>query len=153
MAMEQETGEPADTMIGTSMIEPDILELLNWPHTNLCTDSGILDLHPRSRGTFPRVLGRYVRELGVLTLEEAVHKMSGLSAAHMGFTDRGLILPGMAADLVLFDPATVIDNATPRDPAKLSTGISEVWVNGVTVFRNGEVSGNHPGKILRRATL
>lgn len=151
-AMTEQTGEPADKMIGTSMIETDILDLLTWPHTNICTDGGIVNLHPRSRGTFPRVLGRYVRELHALTLEEAVHKMSGLSAAHMGFTDRGLIRPGMAADLVLFDPATVIDHATPQNPEALSTGITQVWVNGVTVFENGAVSGNHPGVIIRRAT-
>jgi N-acyl-D-amino-acid deacylase len=149
-AMTEETGKPADHMIGTSMIESDILELLNWPHTNICTDGGIVDLHPRARGSFPRVLGRYVRELHVLSLESAVHKMSGLSAAHMGFTDRGLIRPGMKADLVLFDPETVIDNATIEDSQTLSSGISQVWVNGVTVFANGTVSGNLPGRVIRR---
>ena len=153
MAMTEETGKPADMMIGTSMLESDILTLLNWPHTNICTDGGIVDLHPRARGSFPRVLGRYVRELQALGLESAVHKMSGLSAAHMGITDRGLIRPGMKADLVLFDPATVIDNATTQDSQALSTGISRVWVNGVSVFENGTVSGKLPGTVIRRATL
>ena len=150
-AMTAETGKPADAMIGTSMLEGDILDLLTWPHTNICTDGGLVDLHPRARGSFPRVLGRYARELGRLSLEEAVHKMSGLSAAHMGFTDRGLIQPGMAADLVLFDPATIIDHATPQDSQALSTGISRVWVNGVTVFANGTTTGQHPGRVIRRA--
>lgn len=149
-AMTEETGKSADHMIGTSMIESDILELLNWPHTNICTDGGIVDLHPRARGSFPRVLGRYVRELHALSLESAVHKMSGLSAAHMGFTDRGLIRPGMKADLVLFDPEAVIDNATIEDSQTLSSGISQVWVNGITVFENGTVSGNLPGRVIRR---
>jgi N-acyl-D-aspartate/D-glutamate deacylase len=96
------------------------------------------------------VLGRYVRELGALPLETAVHKMTGLSAQHMGIRDRGLIAPGMAADMVLFDPETVIDNATTADPAALNTGITLVWVNGELVFENGTVTGAHPGVIVRR---
>jgi len=149
-AMTAATGKSSDHMIGTSMIESDILALLNWPHTNVCTDGGLDDLHPRARGSYPRILGRYVRELHALSLEEAVHKMSGLAAAHMGFTNRGLIRPGMKADLVLFDPATVIDHATPQDSQALSTGISQVWVNGATVFSGGATSGNLPGVFIRR---
>ena len=156
LAMEEATGEPADAIIGTSMIESDILELLTWPHTNICTDGGLVDLHPRARGSFPRVLGRYVRELQALSLEEAIYKSSGLSAAHMGFTDRGLIQPGLAADLVLLDPDTVIDQATPQDSQALSIGISRVWVNGQVVFADGAVvtpgSGRLPGIVIRRAT-
>ncbi len=149
-AMTEETGEGADMIIAASMTEADIIALLQWPHTNVCTDGMLEDLHPRGMGSFPRVLGRYVRELGALTLEEAVHKMSGLTAAHMGFTDRGLIAPGMAADLVLFDPATVIDNATTADPQAANTGITTVWVNGKPVFEKGAVTGQHPGVIIRR---
>ncbi len=149
-AMTAATGKQADAMIGTSMIESDILTLLNWPHTNVCTDGGLVDLHPRARGTYPRILGRYVRELHALSLEEAVHKMSGLAAEHMGFTDRGLIRPGMKADLVLFDPATIIDHATPQDSQALSTGVGQVWVNGISVFSDGAVSGNLPGVFIRR---
>jgi N-acyl-D-amino-acid deacylase len=149
-AMTEETGEEADAIIGTSMIESDIITLLKWPHTNLCTDGGLVDLHPRARGSYPRVLGRYVRELGVLTLEEAVYKMSGLAADHMGFTGRGRIEAGQAADLVLFDPATVIDQATPADPEALSTGITTVWVNGRKVWDQGGPTGHHPGVFIRR---
>ncbi len=149
-AMTAKTGKSADAMIGTSMIESDILALLKWPHTNVCTDGDLESKHPRGSGTYPRILGRYVRELHALPLEEAVYKMTGLAAAHMGITNRGLIKPGMKADLVVFDPATVIDNATPQDSRALSTGISEVWVNGVPVFSGGAASGNLPGVFIRR---
>jgi N-acyl-D-amino-acid deacylase len=85
-----------------------------------------------------------------MSLEQAIHKMTGLSAAHMGISDRGLIQPGLAADLVLFDPAVVIDFATPQDPSALIGGISQVWVNGESVFANGAASGGHPGIVIRR---
>ncbi len=140
----------ADAIIGTSMTEEDIHALLSWPHTNICTDGSLDDLHPRAIGSFPRVLGRYVRQQGVLGLEQAVHKMTGLAAQHMGFDKRGMIKPGFAADLVLFDPDTVIDNATPRNPKALSSGITTVWVNGRMVFDNGAATGHYPGQILRR---
>ena len=143
-------GDHVDKIIATSMTEEDIIALLNWPHTNICTDGELNGSHPRGAGSFPRVLGRYVRELGALPLETAVHKMTGLSAQHMGIKDRGLVAPGMAADLVLFDPETVIDNATTSDPAALNTGITSVWVNGELVFENGAVTGTHPGVIVRR---
>ncbi|MGD2129130.1 MAG: D-aminoacylase [Lysobacterales bacterium] len=150
-AMKSETGEPADQIIGTSMREDDIAALLAWPHTNVCTDGSLDDLHPRGWGAFPRVLARYVREQKLLSLEEAVHKMSGLAAEHMGFTDRGEIRPGAKADLVLFDPETVTDNATPQNPKVISSGIQTVWVNGVAVFDNGEVTGALPGRFVARA--
>lgn len=146
-----ETGESADSMIGTSMTETDIATLLAWPHTNVCTDGGLVDRHPRAVGAFPRVLGRMVREQGLLTLAEAVHKMSGLSARHLGLSDRGLIQPGHAADLVLFDPERVLDRATPEDPFALSTGIERVWVNGVPVWDNGAGTGQRPGQVLKRS--
>jgi N-acyl-D-amino-acid deacylase len=149
-AMKAETGEESDSIIAASMTEDDIITLLQWPHTNVCTDGSLDDLHPRGMGSFPRVLGRYVRELDALNLEEAVHKMSGLSAAHMGIKDRGLIAPGMAADLVLFDPDTVLDNATTSDPQAANSGISTVWVNGQTVYENGATTGHLPGTIIRR---
>jgi N-acyl-D-amino-acid deacylase len=150
-AMAAQTGEGADTIIGTSMREEDIKILMAWPHTNICTDGSLEDLHPRGAGTFPRVLGRYVRELGLMSLEEAVHKMTGLSAQHMGFADRGIIRPGAVADLVLFDPDTVIDHATPQEPGALSSGISKVWVNGHIVFENGQETGLRPGRFIPRA--
>lgn len=152
LAWEANTGQGADSMIGTSMTEDDIAELFAWPHTNLCTDGGLVDRHPRAVGSFPRVLGRMVREESRMSLNEAVHKMTGLSARHMGFTDRGLIQPGLAADLVLFDPERVMDKATPEDPFALSVGIERVWVNGTPVWENGTETGRRPGRVIRRGS-
>ena len=146
-------GESADTMIGTSMTEEDIHALLSWPHTNLCTDGSLDDLHPRGTGSFTRVLGRYVREQKLMSLEDAIHKMTGLAAKHTGMTRRGLIKKGLAADLVLFDAAAVMDHATPTDPQAPSTGILTVWVNGIPVFDSGEATGRLPGKVIRRQDL
>ena len=143
-------GEGADGIIATSMLEEDIKALLAWPHTNVCTDGALDDLHPRGAGSFPKVLGRYVREQGLLTLEQAVHKMTGLSARHMGFLQRGVIREGAFADLVLFDPETIADKATPDEPQALSTGVSAVWVNGAAVYLNGESTGRYAGQVLRR---
>ena len=86
----------------------------------------------------------------MLTLAEAIHKMTGLAAAHMGFTDRGLIRQGAIADLVLFDPDTVIDHSTPQEPELLSEGISSVWVGGELVFTDGAVTDARPGRVIRR---
>ncbi len=94
----------------------------------------------------------YVRENKLLTLEQAVHKMSGLAAEHVGLPDRGVIKPGAYADLVLFDPATVADRATRAEPGALSVGIERVWVNGQLVLEQGRSTGKFPGKPIRRAT-
>ncbi|HZW58802.1 MAG TPA: amidohydrolase family protein, partial [Woeseiaceae bacterium] len=148
--MEEETGHGADAIIGTSMRQDDIIDLMRWPHTNICTDGAFDDLHPRARGAFTRVLGHYVRDLDVFGLEEAVHRMTGLAAAHMGFTDRGVIRAGAIADLVLFDPASVTDRATPQQPERLSRGIDGVWVAGQRVYADGAATGARPGRIIRR---
>ncbi|MEX2125253.1 MAG: D-aminoacylase [Woeseia sp.] len=149
--MEEQTGNGADSIIGTSMREEDIRNMLLWPETNVCTDGAFEDLHPRARGAFTRVLGRYVREEKLLSLEQAVHKMTGLAAAHMGFDDRGTIRAGARADLVLFDPDTVIDRATPESPELLSDGIATVWVGGQSVFDDGRATGARPGVVIRRS--
>ena len=148
--MRQETGERAEAIIGTSMTEADIGTLMSWSGTNICTDGGLADLHPRGIGSFPRVLGRYVRERELMSLESAIRKMSGLSAEHMGFTDRGLIRQGAVADLVLFNPDTVIDRATPENPDIQSEGITAVWVAGELVFEGGATTDARPGRVLRR---
>ena len=143
-------GRGGDRIIATSMEQADIDALWAWEHTNLCTDGSLAYEHPRGRGSFTRVLGRYLRERGLLDLETTIRKMSGLAADHMGFSDRGYIRPGMAADLVLFDPDTVIDRATTDDPLALSEGILRVWVAGETVFVDGAPTRARPGKFLRR---
>lgn len=142
--------EGVESVIATSMIDSDLEALLSWPHTNLCTDGELDGRHPRGFGSYPRVLGRYVREKPVLRLEQAVYKMTGLAADHTGIKNRGRLVPGAYADLVLFDPATVIDRATTTDPHALAAGIERVWVNGRPVFVNGAATGQRPGRVLRR---
>ena len=140
----------SESIVGTSMTFDGIATLMSWPHTNISSDGGLRGEHPRGFGAYPRVLGRYVREEGRLGLEEAIHKMSGLAAAHMGFSGRSTLSPGAPADLVLFDPATVIDRSTTAEPHLTSTGIERVWVAGTVVYEDGEVTGALPGKVLRR---
>lgn len=145
-----ETG--VESVIATSMVQEDLDRLLAWPHTNLCTDGELDGRHPRGFGSFPRVLGRDVRERGVLGLETAVHKMTALAADHVGLRERGRLVPGAFADLVLFDPATVIDRATTSEPHAVATGIERVWVNGRLVWAAGATTGERPGRVLRRVT-
>ncbi|MGH8249263.1 MAG: serine hydrolase [Steroidobacteraceae bacterium] len=137
-------------VIGTSMRPDDTAALIAWPHSNICSDGALEGRHPRGTGAFTRVLRLYVREQKLLSLEEAIRKMSGLAAAHIGIADRGLIRPGAYADLVLLDPATVADRSTTSHPELLSTGIRKVWVNGVVVFDGGKATGAFPGQGLRR---
>jgi len=108
--------------------------------------------HPRNFGTFPRVLGVYVRELGLLRLEDAVRKMTSLNAAKTGLLDRGILRVGMAADVTVFNPETVIDQATYTEPFQYNRGIQHVVVNGQVVLNNGEHTGKRPGRALRRGT-
>ena len=106
--------------------------------------------HPRFYGTYPRALGRYVREQGALTLETAVHKMTGFPAQRLGLRDRGVVGEGMAADLVVFDPEVVMDRATFEDPHQFPVGIPHLLVNGVPVIEDGVHTGARPGRVLRR---
>ena len=152
VALIKESEGKAESVIGTSMIEPDLVKLLAWPYGNICTDGELDGRHPRGYGTFPRVLGRYVREQHVVPLAEMIRKMSALAAENVGIQRRGRLEPGWYADLVLFDPNTVIDHATPQDPHALSTGIARTWVNGIEVYRDGLTTGARPGQVLRRST-
>ncbi len=145
-----EPGTRVETVIATSMAEDDIAALFAWEHANLSTDGALFGAHPRGFGSFPRALRQFVRERGILSLEEAVRRMTSLAADHMGFGDRGRIAPGMVADLVLFDPETVSDRATPEAPHELSVGIHRVLVGGETVFADGAVTGARPGVFLVR---
>ncbi len=106
--------------------------------------------HPRLWGTFPRVLGHFCREEGIVDLPTAVHKMTGLSAKAIGLHDRGLVRVGYAADLVLFDPETVQDRATWEDSTQPSVGIHRVWVNGVLSLVDGQPTAQRRGRFLRR---
>ena len=108
--------------------------------------------HPRNFGTFPRVLGKYVRDEKVISLEEAMRKMTSLPAATLGLADRGTIAPGKWADLVIFDPATVADKATFEQPFQYPVGIDTVIVNGEVVLDEGQHTNKRPGKVLRRQT-
>jgi N-acyl-D-amino-acid deacylase len=105
--------------------------------------------HPRGFGTFPRILGRYVRQDSVITLEFAIRKMTSLAAQRVGINDRGLLKPGMYADITVFDPNAVIDNSTFENPSQLATGITYVLVNGVPVVDGGKVTAALPGRALR----
>ena len=131
-----------------SISEDDMRRILRHPATMVGSDGLPNDPrpHPRLWGTFPRVLGRYCRELNLFSLTEAVHKMTGLSATRFGLTDRGYVRAGLAADLVLFDPAKVRDVATFEDPVRPAEGIVAVWVNGVHAYPNG----NRAGRFLPR---
>jgi N-acyl-D-amino-acid deacylase len=137
-------------MIGHAMIEDDLRVFYQQPWVMVASDGGIANNHPRGAGTFPRVLGRYVREAGWLTLPEAIRKMTTMPAARIGLADRGRIAPGMKADLVLFDPATVIDRSTFEQPRAVATGIARVWVNGSVVWTGTAASGAFPGRVLTR---
>jgi N-acyl-D-amino-acid deacylase len=107
--------------------------------------------HPRGYGCFARVLQRFVREGGLLSLEKAIHKMSGQPAQRFGMSDRGRIAEGLAADLVVFDPATMADHATWQEPRAAASGVEWVLVNGVPVVQQGEPTGQLPGRVLQRS--
>lgn len=134
-------------IIGVSMSEPDIVNFLKWSHTNLCSD-GADGGHPRGYGAFTRFLGRYVREQKIMPLETAIYKITGLTAEHLGIQNRGILIQGNFADLVLFDPATVIDNSTIANPTALSSGIKIVWVNGKIVYQNQQATKLYPGVLI-----
>ena len=142
--------EGVESIIATSMVEGDVERIMRWPHTNFCTDGSLVGRHPRGFGSFPRIFGHYVRDRGVMPLEEAVRRASSLAASHTGIRDRGTLRAGAYADLVLFDPATITDRATPLAPREVSQGVQRVWVNGEVVFANGVATGRRAGRVLRR---
>jgi dihydroorotase/N-acyl-D-amino-acid deacylase len=112
-------------------------------------DSAKIATHPRAYGTYPRILGRFVREQRILTLEDAVRKMTSAVAGRLSIPDRGQIREGMYADVMVFDPNTIIDRATYEKPHQLSEGVKYVLVNGVAVVSDGKVTGAKPGRIVR----
>ena len=149
-ALADETGEGTESVIATSMTEEDVEQLLAWSGTNVCSDGALNGRHPRGYGAFTRILGHYVRERGTFTLAEAIRKMTSLAAQNVGIEGRGRIAPGFYADVVLFNPRTVSDRATPTDPQAVSVGIERVWVNGKVVYAAGKTTGAYPGSVLRR---
>ncbi len=138
-----------------SMDEDDVRRILAFPHTMIGSDGLPHDKHPHPRlwGTFPRVLGHYSRDIGLFSLAEAVRRMTGFPAQQFALTNRGQIVPGRYADIVIFDPATVIDRATFEAPMTPADGIDLVLVNGVTAWRDGRATGARPGRVLRRQML
>jgi N-acyl-D-amino-acid deacylase len=141
-----------------SMSEDNLRSALVRPWVSIVSDGASMapegeflraPTHPRAYGSFARVLGHYVRDSGVLTLAEAIHKMSGLPAATLGLTGRGVLRPGSYADVVVFDPATVADRATFAQPHQLSVGVTEVVVNGEVAVAGGESTGRLAGRALR----
>ena len=134
------------------MDETDVQRILAHKRTMIGSDGLPNDPlpHPRLWGAFPRVLGHYSRDLKLFSLETAIHKMTGLTASRFGLADRGLIQQGHQADLVLFDPATVIDRATFSQPVQPASGIEGVWVNGVLSYRDGQPTGQRAGRWLPR---
>jgi N-acyl-D-aspartate/D-glutamate deacylase len=144
-------GDAANTealVIAKSMLEPDIKAFYQQPWVMVASDGGIASEHPRGAGTFPRVLGVYVREKHWLTLPEAVRKMTSLPAQRIGWKDRGIVREGAIADITLFNPKTVIDRATFSKPLELPTGIEKVFVNGQLVWDSTKATGTRPGRVL-----
>lgn len=140
------------TIVATSMSETDISTFLKWPYTTICSD-GTMQGHPRGHGSFPRILGRYVREQKLMPLETAVQKMTSLAAESVGLSNRGIITRGYFADLVLFDPETIIDHATITKPTALSTGVIYVWVNGKLVWQDQQGLPAFSGRFLTRGNF
>jgi N-acyl-D-amino-acid deacylase len=140
-----------------AMDEANVALGLQQPWIKVSTDAGGVDpawasglgpVHPRAYGSYPRVLAKYVREEKLLTLEDAIRKMSGAVAARLNMRDRGLLRPGYYADVVIFDAETITDRATFEDAHQLSTGIHNVWINGSRVVRDGQHTGATPGRVV-----
>ena len=138
------------SVIGHSMIESDIKAFYQQPWVMVASDGGIGVGHPRGAGTFPRVLGRFVREKHWLSLPDAIRKMTSLPAHRLNWPDRGVLKEGAVADLVLFDPATVLDRSTFEKPQELPIGIEKVFVNGQLVWNSGKPTGARPGVVITR---
>ncbi|ANY09449.1 N-acyl-D-amino-acid deacylase family protein [Pseudonocardia sp. HH130630-07] len=144
-------------IVNHAMAEEDVDTVLRHPMVSVASDGWVLEPsgpgvpHPRSFGTFARVLGRYVRERGVLSVEEAVRKMTSLPAGRLGLADRGVLRAGAAADVAVLDPATVTDRSTYTRPWQLSDGVHAVLVNGVPSLLDGALTGRAGGRVLGRA--
>jgi len=152
MSLLAEPGGESIGIVAKGMSDADVERLLQWPFANVCSDGQSFGLHPRGFGSFAKVLGPYVRDRKLFTVEEAVRKMTSLAAANVGVANRGRLTPGYYADLVLFDPATVADRADFGAAQAQAVGVRTVWVNGQVVFDNGKTTGTYSGRPLRRDT-
>jgi N-acyl-D-amino-acid deacylase len=141
-----------------SMSDENMIKKVQQPWMSFCSDAGSYapegvflnySTHPRAYGSFARLLAKYVREEQVISLEEAIRKLTSLPAENLRLEKRGALKPGNFADIVVFDPETIQDNATFQDPHQLATGVKHVWVNGVRVMNNGEHTGAMPGRVVR----
>src|SRR5262245_56761080 len=146
-------GKGGASAIFHAINEDDLLRILKDPLTMIASDGGVEIPkrgvpHPRSYGTFARVLGLYVREKRVLNLEDAVRKMTSLPAARLGLQDRGLLRPGMKADIAIFDATIIRDRATFADPHQYAEGVSYVIINGAVVLDDGKMTEVRPGQVL-----
>ena len=146
--------QPAGAIYFT-LAEDDVQRVLSFHDTMIGSDGLFHDRHPHPRlwGTFPRVLGHYSRELGLMPLEEAVRRMTGLPAQKLRIEDRGRIEDGTFADLVLFDPEQIIDRATFAEPTLPAAGIERVWVNGKPIWQAGEATGERPGHLIKNSRV
>ena len=151
MSLLAEPGGESVGIVAKGMADADVERLMQWPFSNVCSDGQSSGLHPRGFGSFAKVLGPFVRDRRLFSLEEAVRKMSTLAAANVGIVNRGRIAPGYFADLALFDPATVADRADFGSAQAQAVGVRTVWVNGQRVFENGKTTGAYAGRPLRRA--
>jgi len=152
--------DKGETSVITSIMdEDDVRTALKHPLVGVGTDSGAKAIdgplsesksHPRAWGSFPRILGRYVRDEHLLTIEEAVRKMTSKAAARVHLADRGVLRPGLAADITVFDPATIRDASTFEDPTRYAVGVTQVFVNGKRVVADGAITAERPGRPLRR---
>lgn len=139
-------------MVVFQLHEPDVEEIMRLPWQMFCSDAVLIGKpHPRAYGTFPRVLGRYARERGVLTLEQAVRKCTAVPAERLGLSDRGVLVTGKAADITIFDPENVMDRSTYDDPRQYPVGITHLMVNGQLVVAEGDHTDALPGRALQRA--
>ncbi len=137
-----------ESVVVTAMSEDDLKKFIANPKISFCSDGGLHGTHPRGAGSFPRILGVYVRQQHVIPLQEAIRKMTSLPAWRFGLADRGKIAPGMKADITIFDPAKVIDMATVEKPEASPVGITTVIVNGVPALLDGKFTHAHPGRPL-----
>lgn len=139
-------------LIGHTMNEEDVDTFMASPWVMTSSDGGVRSAHPRGAGTFPRVLGHYVRERGILTLERAVQRATSMPARRLGLSDRGVLRAGARADLAIFDPERVVDRSTFDNGTRQAEGVESVWLGGVETWSGGEPTGARPGRAIRRAS-